>query len=66
MFIKVEKVKVGRSVGSRFEDYHKVPGYCISLSWNNQNWQVIGINDGLTFAELELLRNELNKLGLSK
>ena len=62
MFIRIEKVEVGRQQGAQIKDYHKFPGYNISLSWNNQNWQIIGINDGLTLAEVQQLRSELNKL----
>lgn len=62
MFIRIEKVDVGRQDGARAEDYHKAPGYAIALSWNNQNWQVIGINDGLRLTEIKLLRNELTTL----
>lgn len=59
MFIKIQRVNVGRQDGPNFEDYHHIPGLAISLSWNKQNWQVIGINDGLTLQEAEQLRSAL-------
>lgn len=61
MEIRITKAQVGRLDGS---DYQKTEGYNIAISFNQTNWQIIGINDGLTMIETRQLLDALKQLRL--
>lgn len=62
MEVEIKKVQARRQTGAEVKDYKKFPGYQISISFGRPTWMTLGINDGMTLAEVKQLRDALNKL----